>query len=65
GEGGGRKVAEEFGVPFLGEVPLDPNLSGDSDRGEPFFLKRPESPAARAFLELAGRLEEELGLRKG
>jgi ATP-binding protein involved in chromosome partitioning len=64
GEGGGRRVAEEFGVPFLGEVPLDPHLSGDSDRGEPFVLRRPDSPAARAFLELAGRLEGELGLGK-
>ena len=64
GEGGGRKVAEEFGVPFVGEVPLDPDLSGYSDRGEPFLLKRPESPAAKAFLELARKLEEELGLRK-
>ncbi len=64
GEGGGRKMAGEFGVPFLGEVPLDPHLSEDSDRGEPFVLKRPGAPAARAFLELAGRLEQELGLKK-
>lgn len=64
GEGGGRKMAEEFGITFLGEIPLDPKLSEDSDRGEPFILKRPEAPASRAFLELARKLERELGLKR-
>ncbi|MEM1981867.1 MAG: Mrp/NBP35 family ATP-binding protein [Candidatus Hadarchaeales archaeon] len=64
GEGGGRRMAEEFGIPFLGEIPLDPKLSEDSDRGEPFILKRPEAPAAKAFLELTRKLEQELDLKK-
>lgn len=35
GEGGGRRLAEEEKIPFLGEVPLEPELCRQSDRGEP------------------------------
>ncbi len=50
GEGGGREMAEDMGVPFLGQVPLDPTVVENSDEGDPFVEKRPQSAAAEAFL---------------
>ncbi len=56
GQGGGQRTAEELGIPFLGGVPLDPAIVTGGDSGRPVVLDRPDSPAARAFIELAERL---------
>ncbi len=61
--GGGRKLAEELGVPFLGQIPLDSKLSESSDIGEPFVAKFPDSPAAKAVVAIADNIEETLGWR--
>ncbi|MFO8006451.1 MAG: Mrp/NBP35 family ATP-binding protein [Candidatus Brocadiia bacterium] len=50
GQGGGRAMAEQMGVPFLGSVPVDTSVVGASDRGRPFVEHAPEGPAGRAFL---------------
>ena len=34
-EGGGKRTAKELGVPFLGEIPLDPRIRRGGDTGEP------------------------------
>ena len=62
GEGGGRRTAEELGVDFLGEVPIDPRIVEGGDKGRPIVLDAPESDAARAFAELAGRVARKLAL---
>ena len=57
--GGGKKAAEELGVPFLGEVPLDPALAMAGDAGEPVISAEgavQDSPSARAFMEIAEKL---------
>ncbi|HVK07213.1 MAG TPA: Mrp/NBP35 family ATP-binding protein [Gemmataceae bacterium] len=51
--GGGQKLATETGVPFLGEVPIDPRVSVCGDGGEPMVRKYPETPVAKAYLGLA------------
>ncbi len=51
--GGGQKLAEELVLPYLGSIPLDPEVALRSDDGEPLVLARPDSPAAKAFLSLA------------
>jgi ATP-binding protein involved in chromosome partitioning len=56
GEGGGRELAEEYGVPFLGQVPLDPNVRINGDQGTPTIVASPDSPAAQAFKEIANRV---------
>jgi ATP-binding protein involved in chromosome partitioning len=43
-EGGGTKVAEEMGVPFLGSIPVDPNLVKATDYGILYVEGYPESP---------------------
>jgi ATP-binding protein involved in chromosome partitioning len=53
GHGGGRKTAEMLGVPFLGEVPIDPKVVVGGDTGDPIVVMDPESAAAKAFVELA------------
>ena len=54
-EGGGRRMAEEFAVPFLGSLPLDPEIMLSGDEGVPVLNRSPDSPAAKAILDLAGR----------
>lgn len=52
GEGGGERVAEEFGVRFLGSVPFDPEVVPEADRGTPLLLSRPSSSAAAAWRDI-------------
>ncbi len=51
--GGGKNLAEELVLPYLGSIPLDAEVAIRSDSGEPVVLSRPDSAAAKAFLELA------------
>lgn len=51
--GGGKKLAEEIGVPLLGEVPIDPRVAECGDQGEPMVRRHPDSPIAKAYLKLA------------
>ena len=56
GTGGGKRLAEELGVPLLGEIPFFPAVLSGADRGEPIVVSEPDTPAARALIDLAGRL---------
>ena len=60
GEGGGRRVADEYGVPLLAQLPLDPDTRKGGDEGAPITVRRPESAQAQAFRELAARVIERL-----
>jgi ATP-binding protein involved in chromosome partitioning len=62
GEGGGRRVAEELGVDFLAEVPIDPRVVEGGDKGRPILLEAPDSPAALAFQALAGSVARKLAV---
>ena len=62
GRGGGRRIAEELGVDFLGEVPIDPRVVEGGDAGRPVVEDAPESPAAQAFLALAGKVARQLAV---
>jgi len=61
GEGGGDKVAEEFGVPLLARIPLEIDTRKGGDAGIPIVVGQPASAQAAAFLALAdavaGRVE--------
>jgi len=60
GSGGGQKAAEQFGVPFLGRIPLDKKVRENGDKGSPIVLSNPESEAAQAFVQAAMLLEQSL-----
>jgi ATP-binding protein involved in chromosome partitioning len=56
GTGGGQRLAEELDVPLLGEIPFFPAVLSGADRGEPIVVSEPDTPAAKALIDLAGRL---------
>jgi ATP-binding protein involved in chromosome partitioning len=58
--GGGKKMAEETGVLFLGSIPIDPKVGVDSDKGSPFVIEHADSPAAKAFVEIVKKVESYL-----
>jgi ATP-binding protein involved in chromosome partitioning len=53
GEGGARRTAETVGAPFLGEIPLIPEVRAGLDAGAPVTATDPESAGAQPFLNLA------------
>jgi ATP-binding protein involved in chromosome partitioning len=55
--GGGKKIAEDLKVPFLGKVPIDPQICEDSDRGTPFITEQIDSPATKAFMGIVENVE--------
>src|SRR6478609_7878970 len=57
GSGGGQTLADDAGIPLLGQIPLEPRVSAGGDEGEPEVLG--DSPAAVAFREIADRLVTE------
>jgi ATP-binding protein involved in chromosome partitioning len=61
--GGGKRLAEREGVPFLGEVPLVSAVRGAGDAGKPITLAQPDSPAARVFTSIASTVACALSVR--
>ncbi|MEM2912154.1 MAG: Mrp/NBP35 family ATP-binding protein [Candidatus Bathyarchaeia archaeon] len=55
--GGGQKMAEELAIPFLGRIPIDPEICSDSDSGTPFITGHPNSAATKAFMEIVKKIE--------
>jgi len=68
GYGGGKQAALEIGVPFIGELPLDPMVRVGGDTGKPVALRDGSDPHAAAFHALAqatlDRIQE-VGAPKG
>ena len=62
GEGGGKRTAGEMGVDFLGEVPVDPQIVQGGDAGRPILAQAPDSEAARAFVEISGKVARKLAI---
>ncbi len=63
GEGGGERMAAQYGVPMLGALPLDIRIRERGDAGTPVVLAEPDSAAAAAYREAARRLLDELAKR--
>ncbi|HEU4763896.1 MAG TPA: Mrp/NBP35 family ATP-binding protein [Gemmatimonadales bacterium] len=63
GAGGGQRLADELGVPLLGQVPLQPGVAQHADRGLPIMVAEPESEAARVLASVAERVVAALGSR--
>ena len=56
--GGGKKVAEELAVPYLGKIPIDPAVCINSDSGTPFVAENKESPTVKAFSEIVIKIKQ-------
>jgi ATP-binding protein involved in chromosome partitioning len=62
GKEGVRRTCEEWGVPFLGDIPLHPDINRDTDGGRPTVAADPNSARAKAFEEIADKLAIQLGI---
>jgi ATP-binding protein involved in chromosome partitioning len=54
--GGGKRMAEDMGVPFLGSLPIDPSIVTSSDEGKPYVINAPGTETGRIFAALAAPL---------
>jgi ATP-binding protein involved in chromosome partitioning len=59
--GGGKKTADLLGVPFLGEIPIDPRVAIQGDAGTPIMVSEPDSTVSKAFLRLAEHVAKAVG----
>ncbi|MHC9084413.1 iron-sulfur cluster carrier protein ApbC [Luteimonas sp. RIT-PG2_3] len=63
GQGGGERMAAQYGVPLLGSLPLEVAIREQGDAGIPIMVSAPESAAAQAYRSTARRLAEVLAQR--
>ena len=63
GAGGGERMAREYGVRLLGELPLDVHIREEADGGRPTVVAAPDSARARPYFEMARRTAAALALR--
>ncbi|EFK58352.1 Mrp/NBP35 family ATP-binding protein [Sphingobacterium spiritivorum] len=61
GKDGGKRLAQENNVPFLGEIPLVKGISDAGDNGFPILLDK-DDPVSAAFLDIAGRTAQQLSI---
>jgi ATP-binding protein involved in chromosome partitioning len=61
GDTGGQRLADEYGVPLLARLPLDPETRVGGDEGTPITVRRPDSAQAHAFRDLAAAVTMRLG----
>jgi ATP-binding protein involved in chromosome partitioning len=59
--GGAERMAQQFGVPFLGNIELDPEVRKSGDGGKPVVLEGENSPHTKSIYEFARRVVERIG----
>jgi ATP-binding protein involved in chromosome partitioning len=64
GKDGGKRLAADFQVPFLGEIPIVQSITEAGDSGTPIALN-PESPLSGVFAEIAGRVAQQVSISNG
>ncbi|TCO82072.1 ATP-binding protein involved in chromosome partitioning [Plasticicumulans lactativorans] len=63
GEGGGTRMAAEYGIPFLGSLPLDIRIRAETDAGRPTVAADPDGRIGRLYREIARRASARLALQ--
>ena len=53
GSGGGEQLADSMQAPFLGKIPMDPEVRVGGDSGKPIVVSKPESATAKALTDIA------------
>ncbi len=61
--GGGKTLAEKYGAPLLGSIPLDPIICQTGEIGKPLSIFQPDSKSAQAFRELARKVAAQVSIR--
>ncbi|GAP23003.1 Mrp/NBP35 family ATP-binding protein [Leptolinea tardivitalis] len=62
GNGGGETLAKESDVPFLGTIPMDPDVRKGGDGGTPVVVSLPDSASGKAFIDIAGKVAASLSI---
>jgi len=62
GEGGGARIEREFGLPLLGQIPIEIAVREGGDKGRPVVLAHPESETAKALLAVAGKVAQRVSI---
>ena len=55
--GGGEKISKDLSVPYLGKIPIDPEICQDSDKGVSFIVAHPNSTASKEFAKIVEKIE--------
>src|SRR5688500_8307255 len=53
GEGGGKRISEKFNIPYIGDIPLNPEIMQGSETGKSIIISDPESRQTKSFLKIA------------
>jgi ATP-binding protein involved in chromosome partitioning len=62
GQGGGERIQREFGVPLLGQVPLEIAVREGGDSGRPITIAAPDSASAKVLTEIAGKVAQQVSI---
>lgn len=63
GSGGGKKAAEEMGIPFLGEIPINPLIREGGDTGRPIVVADPNCEESKKIMEIARNMAAQISIR--
>ena len=63
GEGGGEKLAKMTDVPFIGSIPIDPQVRVGGDQGMPVSISHPDSPVSKKLVEIAEKIAAQVSIQ--
>ncbi len=63
GEGGGEKLAKMTDVPFIGSIPIDPQVRVGGDQGMPVSLSHPDSPVSKKLVEITEKIAAQVSIQ--
>ena len=61
---GGKKASDDFSIPFLGKIPIDPEIVKSGDSGASYLLTHPKEQAAQAFAGIVEKIEQNIKKNK-
>lgn len=64
GEGGGRQMSEQYGIPLLGQLPLDGRIRAQTDSGKPTMVAEPDGANAEHYRAIAREMSSQLAMRE-
>lgn len=64
GAGGGERIAQQYDIPLLAQLPLQLNIREQADQGKPTVVAEPDSDVTKLFLDLASTLQEYIASKK-
>ncbi len=64
GAGGAERLAQKYGFPHLGSIPLNPAVRVGGDGGDPVVASNPDSALAKSFIDVAGRVAQRLAIKQ-